>query len=192
MNAAGECLTAIPGPSTGGLPFYDLDWDLALGLAEHLSSFPGSCSAISFLDAGHMLRCLISSAERQAIGRHLVLPTGGILSGLMYRMMGATSGKGRFCAADFLPALLTHVERPMTVAVQHPNIPHAEQLRDRLQWHTPWHRVVLANDTTVDRADVMIVLGSLSGSFEMRDKTVEGMRANLTIFAGIQSLRCGE
>lgn len=192
MNAAGERLTAIAGPRAGVLPFYDLDWDLALGLAENLSRFPGGQSAISFLDASLMARCLVSPSERRMLARHLVLPAGGILSGLMFRMMGARSSVGRFCAAGFVPALLTYAERPMTVAVWDRDITQAERLRDRLQRHAPWHRIVLAVDRSVDHCDVMIALGSPSADSGMRSEVTDAMRANLTIFAGSKSLSIDE
>ncbi|SFB09840.1 hypothetical protein SAMN03159496_01843 [Rhizobium sp. NFR07] len=192
MNAAGERLTAIAGPRAGVLPFYDLDWDLALGLAENLSRFPGGQSALSFLDAGLMARCLFSPSERRMLARHLVLPAGGILSGLMFRMMGARSSVGQLCSAGFVPALLTYAERPMTVAVRHGDITQAERLRDRLQRHAPWHRVVLAADRSIDQCDVMIAPGSPSAGRGMRAEVAGDMRANLTIFAGSKSLSIGE
>jgi UDP-N-acetyl-D-mannosaminuronic acid transferase (WecB/TagA/CpsF family) len=179
MNAAGERLTAIAQPKVGGFPFHDLDWDKALSLAENLTRFPGGQSGISFLDTGLIARCLFMTSERRALARQLVLPAGGVLSGLLFRMMGARSTSVRFPAARFIPALLTYSERPMTIAVLHAEAGEAERFRERLQQHAPWHNVIVAADGMQGRCDLMIAMGRHARARAMPQR----IKANLTIFA---------
>jgi hypothetical protein len=184
MNAAGECLPAISGPSAGGFPVNGLDLDLALSLAEKLSRFPGGQSAISFLDAGLMARCLVSPSQRNALAHHLVLPAEGTLSNLLFKAMGAKNLNARISATIFVPALLTYAERTMKVAVWHDNPGKAEQLRHRLQRHAPWHDVVLAGDEAIEHCDLMIVQGRRHPEGRgFCAGSARPVKANLTIFA---------
>jgi UDP-N-acetyl-D-mannosaminuronic acid transferase (WecB/TagA/CpsF family) len=188
MNAAGERLIAIAGPKAGGFPFHDLDWDRALGLAENLTRFPGGKSAISFLDAGLILRCLFKTSERRALARHLVLPAEGAMSTSMFNMMGARNTLNRFSAARFVPALLTYSERPLKIAVLHSDPVKAERFRAGLQHHAPWHDVVLATDEAQHRSELMIAIGRQSRERAMSRR----FNANLTIVADVNLPRLGE
>jgi UDP-N-acetyl-D-mannosaminuronic acid transferase (WecB/TagA/CpsF family) len=188
MNAAGERLTAIARPRAGGFPFHDMDWEKAVSLAENLTRFPGGQSAISFLGAGLMARCLFSPPERRALARHLVLPSADVLSRLVFRILGAKSTLGRFSAARFIPALLTYAERPMKVAVLHSDPAKAERFCADLQRHAPWHEIVVATGETQDRCDLMIAIGR-----QARGRaTSQRVSANLTIFADFDLPRLGE
>lgn len=177
MNAAGDRLIAIAGPRAGGFPFYDLDWDLALSLAENLTRFPGGQSSLSFLDARLMARCLLRPAERDALARHLVLPSGGLFSALLFRMMVGRSVTRRFSAARFVAALLTYADLPLRVAILDEDPRRAARLRNRLQQHAPWHDVVVASGEATAHCHVLIATGRPAA---VRNAPV----ANLTIFAG--------
>jgi UDP-N-acetyl-D-mannosaminuronic acid transferase (WecB/TagA/CpsF family) len=179
MSAGGERLTAIAGPGAGVLPFQDLDWDLALNLADKLSRFPGGQGRIFFLDAGLLIRCLVDPSQRAELADHLVLPSGGFFSGLLFRAMGARKRVRRFSPSAFIPALMTHAERPMRVVVDDADPGFAASLSKRLAQHAPWHSVATRSENGAQPCDLLIVRGD--------GRSTAGRSlppANLTLFAG--------
>jgi UDP-N-acetyl-D-mannosaminuronic acid transferase (WecB/TagA/CpsF family) len=175
MTVAGEHLNAVTRPRAYGIPFHDLDFDLALGVAESLARFSGGRNAVSFLNAGLMLRCMVDAAERRAVSRRLILPSSGPVCAQLLRLMGVPALAARFSAETFVPALLTYAEAPLRIGVLGETADEVARVCDRLQRHAPWHEV---RACSADRECDMLIVGA------SRRLPAGKPPANLTIFVG--------
>jgi UDP-N-acetyl-D-mannosaminuronic acid transferase (WecB/TagA/CpsF family) len=180
MSAVGDHLAFPAAPLAGGLAFHDLDWDSALGLAESLARLQGGRNVVSFLDAGLVARRILRPVERQTLSRHLLLPGAGAISTTVLRAFGMSTKRRRFSPSAFVPALLTYAEKPLRIAVTGDVDRDVEALKDHLQRHAPWHRVIAASPA-ID-CDLLIVCARrFSKRMELAGRFGT---ANLTLLAG--------
>ncbi len=178
MTVVGEHRIALSGAKADILPFRDMDWNSALELAEDLARSPSGRSAISFLGVRLMARCLFDPLTRRRVARHLLLPSGSIAAGMIFRLLPGRRAPTRYSASTFVPALLTYAQDRLRIAVAGDTAESMETLRARLQRHAPWHDVVSAS--AGGECDILIV-GDRYGPAGGKARYPA---ANLTIFVG--------
>lgn len=140
-----------------GMPVCDLDWADTFRFVETLSDMPLGQTVISFLNANNANLMLSDDEYRNVLSRHLVLPDGiGVdLASLVFH---GRKFPANLNGTDFVPALMTYLERPRRVGMIGARPEVLEKARKRFADHAPWHEFVAISDGYIgpDRlADVL-------------------------------------
>ncbi|WP_411033979.1 WecB/TagA/CpsF family glycosyltransferase [Shinella sp. BYT-45] len=134
-----------------GLPVCDLGWADAFALAEEMATMPFGQSVIAFLNAGSANRMMRDPEYRAVLERQIVLPDGAGID-LASRLLHGRKFPANLSGMTFVPALLTHISKPMRVALiggQHVALMGAAE---ELRRHTPWHDILPIADGAFDPA----------------------------------------
>lgn len=183
MTIAGEHPIALGGRVGEFFSFRDMDWENALDLAESLARAPAGQSSLSFLDIRLVIRCLVNPAVRASVSRHLLLPSGGLWSGLLLASLGMRKQATRFSSDNFIPALLTRASEKLHVAVFAEDAEVSVAVADSLRQHAPWHNVEASPARSEEDLDLLIVLGGRTHRSALPEPRTRYPRARLTIFA---------
>ncbi|OCP04912.1 MULTISPECIES: WecB/TagA/CpsF family glycosyltransferase [unclassified Ensifer] len=188
---------AIPRRLILGLPVADFDWANAFAFTAEALSRPGGQTLFSFLNANNANLMMRDGDYRDVLNRQIVLPDGhgiDIASYLFHGSMFPANLNG----TDFVPALLTFIERPLRVAMigARPNV--LARAAENFRKHTPWHEFLPVSDGFFDRersseiladvrareADILLVAMGSPGQEKWVDAHVGPQDARLVITVG--------
>jgi len=133
------------------LPVCDLDWEDALTFIDELASLPVGHTAISFVNAHNMLVMLRDESYREVLERNLVLPDGVGLD-IASRVAHGEPFPANLNGTDFVPALLTFMERPKRIGLVGGRRAIVEKAAERMRQHAPWHEFIVISDGFFDPA----------------------------------------
>jgi len=133
------------------LPVCDLDWEDALTFIDELASLPVGHTAISFVNAHNMLVMLRDESYREVLERNLVLPDGVGLD-IASRVAHGEPFPANLNGTDFVPALLTFMERPKRIGLVGGRRAIVEKAAERMRRHAPWHEFIVISDGFFDPA----------------------------------------
>jgi len=133
------------------LPVCDLDWDDALTFVNELASLPVGQTSISFVNAHNMLVMLRDDGYRDVLERNLVLPDGVGLD-IASRVAHGEPFPANLNGTDFVPALLTFMERPRRIGLLGGKRSVVEKAAEKFRQHAPWHQFVVVSDGFFDPA----------------------------------------
>jgi exopolysaccharide biosynthesis WecB/TagA/CpsF family protein len=143
------------------LPVCDLDWDDALTFVNELASLPVGQTSISFVNAHNMLVMLRDDTYRNVLERNLVLPDGVGLD-IASRVAHGEPFPANLNGTDFVPALLTFMERPRRIGLLGGKRSVVEKAAEKLRQHAPWHQFVVVSDGFFDPARSNAVTAEIS------------------------------
>ncbi|MDE1991628.1 MAG: WecB/TagA/CpsF family glycosyltransferase [Rhizobiaceae bacterium] len=127
------------------LPVCDLNWEDALTFINELASLPVGQTVISFVNAHNMLLMLRDADYRDVLAHHLVLPD-GIGLDIASRAAHGVSFPANLNGTDFVPALLTFMERPKRIGLIGGRPDVIEKAAQKFSEHAPWHEFVVIAD----------------------------------------------
>lgn len=133
------------------LPVCDLDWEHALTFIDELASLPVGHTAISFVNAHNMLVMLRDESYREVLERTLVLPDGVGLD-IASRVAHGEPFPANLNGTDFVPALLTFMERPKRIGLVGGRRAIVEKAAEKMRRHAPWHEFIVISDGFFDAA----------------------------------------
>ncbi|HWU61427.1 MAG TPA: WecB/TagA/CpsF family glycosyltransferase [Ensifer sp.] len=124
----------------------------ALAFANQMASLPLGQTIISFLNANNANIMYADADYREILSRHMILPDGvgvDIAATVVYGDKFPANLNG----TDFVPALLTYMDRPKRIGLLggHPDV--VEQAAANFRRHAPWHDFVVVSDGYFSEAD---------------------------------------
>ncbi|MFS8048856.1 WecB/TagA/CpsF family glycosyltransferase [Rhizobium sp. BR 314] len=143
------------------LPVCDLDWEDALTFVNELASLPVGQTSISFVNAHNMLVMLRDGSYREVLERNLVLPDGVGLD-IASRVAHGEPFPANLNGTDFVPALLTFMERPKRIGLLGGRRSVVENAAERLRQHAPWHEFTVISDGFFDAQKSNAVTAEIS------------------------------
>ena len=135
-----------------GIPVCDLGWADAFAFAEQVACMPFGQTVIAFLNANNANLMITDPDYRAVLERQVVLPDGhGVdIASLIFH---GRKFPANLNGTDFVPALMTYIEKPMRVAMigtkRSTLLRAARNFRD----HAPWHEFIPISDGFFDRND---------------------------------------
>ncbi|HEV7307468.1 WecB/TagA/CpsF family glycosyltransferase [Ensifer sp.] len=180
-----------------GLPVVDFDWESAFAFAAEALSRPGGQTLLSFLNANNANLMMRDGDYRDVLSRHIVFPDGHGVDLASYIFYGAMF-PANLNGTDFVPALLTYVERPLRVAMIGARPDVLARAAENFRKHAPWHEFLPVSDGFFDRensrqilagvralnADVLLVAMGSPGQEKWVDAHVGPKDARLVITVG--------
>jgi exopolysaccharide biosynthesis WecB/TagA/CpsF family protein len=127
------------------LPVCDLGWEDALSFIGRLASLPTGITTVAFANAHNMLVMLRDENYREVLMQTLVLPD-GIGLDIASRVAHGSAFPANLNGTDFVPALLTFMERPMRVGLIGGRPGVVERAAENFRGHAPWHDFVVISD----------------------------------------------
>ncbi|MDK4704244.1 WecB/TagA/CpsF family glycosyltransferase [Rhizobium sp. CNPSo 4062] len=143
------------------LPVCDLGWDDALTFVNELASLPVGQTSISFVNAHNMLVMLRDDSYRNVLERNLVLPDGVGLD-IASRVAHGEPFPANLNGTDFVPALLTFMERPRRIGLLGGKRSVVEKAAEKFRQHAPWHQFIVVSDGFFDPARSHAVTAEIS------------------------------
>lgn len=140
-----------------GLSVCDLGWAETFAFAAGVAERPFGQSIVTFLDAGKANRMMRDAGYRAVLERQILLPDGRGVDAASLLLHGR-GFPAKLTAADFIPALLTYIARPMRIALVGGQPATLMQAADRLRRHAPWHTFLPVSDSAFDPAQSDAVL----------------------------------
>ncbi|MGG6896032.1 WecB/TagA/CpsF family glycosyltransferase [Rhizobium sp. BR 315] len=131
------------------LPVCDLNWEDALPFVNELASLPVGQTSISFVNAHNMLVMLRDESYREVLERNLVLPDGVGLD-IASRVAHGEPFPANLNGTDFVPALLTFMERTKRIGLLGGRRSVVEKAAEKLRQHAPWHEFIVISDGFFD------------------------------------------
>lgn len=180
-----------------GMPVVDFGWAGAFAFAAEALSRPTGQTVLAFLNANNANLMMRDGAYREALGRQVVFPDGhgvDIASYLFHGSMFPANLNG----TDFVPALLTYMERPLRVAMIGARPKVVARAAENFSRHAPWHTFLPVSDGFFDRersaeilaevralnADILLVAMGSPGQEKWVDDHVGPLDARLVITVG--------
>ncbi|MGF6172722.1 WecB/TagA/CpsF family glycosyltransferase [Ensifer sp. 4252] len=133
-----------------GMPVVDLGWANAFALASDAVSRGSGQVSLAFLNANNANLMLKDTEYRDVLRRQIVFPDGhgvDIASYLFHGRMFPANLNG----TDFVPALLTYLERPVRVAMIGARPDVLARAAENFRRHAPWHEFLPVSDGFFDR-----------------------------------------
>lgn len=134
-----------------GSPVADLGWEDALTLVDDRLSQGAAFTHIAFLNANNANIMASDEAYQTVLGRSLVLAD-GVGVDLAARVLYGKRFHANLNGTDFVPALLTYVERPLRIGLLGAKPEVLEKAAANMRRHVPWHRFDCICDGYFDRA----------------------------------------
>lgn len=134
-----------------GLPVCDLDWASAFDFVARLADMPIGQTTIAFLSANGANLMLSDAEYRGALARQVVLPDGHGVD-VASQVIHGRSFPANLNGKDFVPALLTYMDKPKRVALIGADWQVLMQATEKLRQHTPWHEFHAVSDGHFDRS----------------------------------------
>ncbi|MBD9373834.1 WecB/TagA/CpsF family glycosyltransferase [Rhizobium sp. ARZ01] len=135
-----------------GLPVYDLDWAGAFDFVESLANMPIGQTTIAFLNANDANLMMSDTEYRDALARQIVLPDGHVV-GIASQVIHGNPFPANLNGKDFVPALLTYMEKPKRIALIGADRQVLSQATEKLREHTPWHEFHPISDGHFDHSE---------------------------------------
>lgn len=161
MNQVADFAVAASRRMIFDLPVCDLDWEDALTFVNELASLPVGQTSISFVNAHNMLVMLRDENYREVLERNLVLPDGVGLD-IASRVAHGEAFPANLNGTDFVPALLTFMERPKRIGLLGGRRSVVEKAAEKLRQHAPWHEFVVVSDGFFNPARSNAVMAEIS------------------------------
>ena len=153
-------LRAFPVYYILGSPVVRLEWEEALSTMRRMIR-DRAFIRISFLNA-HNANVAWSDAEfADALKRFLVLPD-GVGVDIAARLLYGTAFPANLNGTDFIPALLTSTEEPLTVALLGAKHPNAEAAAAAFATIAPQHRYAVIHDGYFSTEDEPAILTEIA------------------------------
>ncbi|AVA20356.1 MULTISPECIES: WecB/TagA/CpsF family glycosyltransferase [unclassified Rhizobium] len=143
------------------LPVCDLDWEDALNFINELASLPVGQTVISFVNAHNMLMMLRDGRYRDVLAKNLVLPDGVGLD-IASRVAHGVSFPANLNGTDFVPALLTFMDRPKRIGLIGGRRDVVEKAAENFRKHAPWHEFIVIADGYFDKEKSDLVTAEVS------------------------------
>jgi UDP-N-acetyl-D-mannosaminuronic acid transferase (WecB/TagA/CpsF family) len=134
-----------------GIRVAALEWRDALRKVEEAVNGGGPQRIFHFLNANNANLAMRNQTYRQGLSRSEVLPD-GVGVDLASRTLCRAAFPANLNGTDFVPALLVHIERPLTIALIGARPEILEQAVANLQAATPWHRYHAVADGYFERS----------------------------------------
>ncbi|ENN88238.1 N-acetyl mannosamine transferase protein [Rhizobium freirei PRF 81] len=149
MNKVADFSVAASRRTIFDLPVCDLNWEDALTFVNELASLPVGQTSISFVNAHNMLVMLRDDSYREVLERNLVLPDGVGLD-IASRVAHGEPFPANLNGTDFVPALLTFMERTKRIGLLGGRRSVVEKAAEKLRQHAPWHEFIVISDGFFD------------------------------------------
>ncbi|MEI2297970.1 WecB/TagA/CpsF family glycosyltransferase [Ensifer sp. MJa1] len=180
-----------------GMPVADFGWANAFAFASDALSRSAGQTSLAFLNANNANLMMKDAAYREVLTRQVVFPDGhgvDIASYLFYGRMFPANLNG----TDFVPALLTYVDRPLRIAMIGARPRVLAHAAENFRKHAPWHVFLPVSDGFFDRAksaeilaevralkaDILLVAMGSPGQEKWVDAHVGPQDAKLVITVG--------
>ncbi|CAN7177515.1 MULTISPECIES: WecB/TagA/CpsF family glycosyltransferase [Ensifer] len=134
-----------------GMPVADLGWASAFAFANDAVSRSSGQVSLAFLNANNANLMLKDTEYRDVLRRQIVFPDGhgvDIASYLFHGGMFPANLNG----TDFVPALLTYLDRPMRIAMIGARPDVLARAAENFRKHAPWHEFLPVSDGFFDRS----------------------------------------
>lgn len=134
-----------------GLDVCCFDYGDALSFANEMASLPIGQTVISFLNANNANLMVGDEVYRDILSRQIVLPDGvgvDIASALVY----GTKFPANLNGTDFVPAMLTYMDKPKRVGLLGAKPGVVEQAAEKFKAHAPWHEFVVISHGYFDQS----------------------------------------
>nr|WP_269071896.1 WecB/TagA/CpsF family glycosyltransferase [Rhizobium sp. C4] len=128
----------------------------ALAFANQMACLPLGQTVISFLNANNANIMYADAEYREVLARQMILPDGvgvDIAATVVYGDKFPANLNG----TDFVPALLTYMDRPKRIGLIGGLGDVAEKAAMNFKRHAPWHEFVVVSDGYFDDADSVAV-----------------------------------
>lgn len=153
-------LRAFPSHDILGIPVVRLEWQEALSTMRRMIR-DRVFTRISFLNA-HNANVAFSDPEfADALNRFLVLPD-GVGVDIAARLLYGTAFPANLNGTDFIPALLTSTDTPLTVALLGAKHPNAEAAATTFSTIAPQHRYAVIHDGFFSAEDEPAILAEIA------------------------------
>lgn len=163
MNVAQD-FTQVPAPRPlFDLPVYDLTWPGALALVNELAAKSAAQAHISFLNANNANIMFGDPEYRAILGQHMVFPD-GIGIDIASLVLSGHRFSANLNGTDFVPALLTYIERSQRVGLIGGHRHVLATAAERFRSHSPWHEFVEISDGYFDKDNCDAVIARIERS----------------------------
>lgn len=132
-----------------GLDICDFGWADALAFAEERATMPFGQSIIVFANTDNANLMMRDADYRAVLSRQTVLPEDRGID-LAARLLHGQRFRARLTGADFVPALLTYIAKPMRIALVGGHAATLKKAAEMLSRHAPWHSILPIADDTFD------------------------------------------
>ncbi|WP_420410649.1 WecB/TagA/CpsF family glycosyltransferase [Hoeflea sp.] len=129
-----------------------LGWRDALRKIEQAVTGDGPQRVFNFLNAHNANLAMTNTTYRNGLARCEVLPD-GVGVDLASRTLHGTAFPANLNGTDLLPAVLVHIEKPLTVALIGARPEVLERAVENFRAATPWHSFHAVSDGYFERAD---------------------------------------
>ncbi|EJK80182.1 WecB/TagA/CpsF family glycosyltransferase [Agrobacterium rhizogenes] len=143
------------------LPVCDLGWEDTLAFINELASHPTGQTVISFVNAHNMLMMLRDDDYRDVLAQNLVLPDGVGLD-IASRIAHGDPFPANLNGTDFVPALLTFMDRPKRIGLVGGRRHVIEKAAENFRKHAPWHEFIVIADGFFGEAGNDLVTAEIS------------------------------
>lgn len=144
-----------------GIRVAALEWGDALRKVEEAVNADGPQRIFNFLNANNANLAMRDQTYRQGLSRCEVLPD-GVGVDIASRTLYGAAFPANLNGTDLIPALLVHIERPLTVALIGARPEILAKAVINFQAATPWHHFHAVSDGYFDQTDSAAVLDSLA------------------------------
>lgn len=141
-----------------GLAVCEFGWAEAFSFAETVATMPFGQRVITFANTEKATLTMRDPGYRAALSRQIVLPDGDGVD-LASRLLHGNRFPARMTGSQFVPALLTYIERPMRIAlIGGRNAGSLMRTAEALRRHTPWHTILPIADDSFDHAQSDMIM----------------------------------
>lgn len=197
MDAAAHPPAVLSRRPILGVPVADFGWENAFAFASDALSRSTGQTVLAFLNANNANLMMRDDEYRQALSRQVVFPDGHGVDIASYLFHGSTF-PANLNGTDFVPALLTYVERPLRVAMIGARPEVLARAAENFRAHAPWHAFLPVSDGFFERerspqvladvralnADLLLVAMGSPGQEKWVDAHVGPQDARLVITVG--------
>ncbi len=132
-----------------GLDVCKFTWGEALSFASEMASLPIGQTVVSFLNANNANLMVADGEYKDVLSRQIVFPDGVGVDIASWAIHGETF-PANLNGTDFVPALLTFLERKKRVGLVGAAPGVAERAAAALSSHSPWHEFIAISDGFFD------------------------------------------
>lgn len=140
-----------------GLEVSCFSYGEALAFASQMASLPLGQTVISFLNANNANIMFADKEYRDILSRQMVLPD-GIGVDIAATFVYGDKFPANLNGTDFVPALLTYMDRPRRIGLIGGMAEVAEKAAANFKRHAPWHEFIVVSDGYFSEADSMKVV----------------------------------